>query len=61
MPKQRDRGGEDRVHCVAARGERLGGGDNVLREQRLARPGVGVTPGKGNHCTVGLDTTRSYS
>ena len=55
--RQCDRGGEDRVHRVAAggehlqprlRGERLGGGDDVLREQRLARPGVGVIPGKGS-------------
>ena len=61
--RQRDRGGEDRVHRVAAggehlqprlRGERLGGGDHVLREQRLARPGVGVTPGKGSHCAVDI-------
>ena len=59
--RQRDRGSEDRVHRVAAggehlqprlRGERLGGGDDVLREQRLARPGVGVAPGKRSHCTV---------
>src|SRR5262249_10524164 len=59
--RQRDRGGEDRVHRGAAggehlqprlRGERLGGGDDVLREQRLARPSVRVPPRKGSHRTV---------
>ncbi len=55
--RQRDRGGEDRVHRAASRGEhlyarlrgeRLRSADDVFREQRLARPVVGELPGKGN-------------
>jgi hypothetical protein len=43
------------------RGEWLGGGDDVLREQRLARPGVRVFPGKGSHSTVSkLSTTLTH-
>src|SRR5262249_31817912 len=58
---RRERGGENRAPRVAAggehlqprlRGERLGSGDDVLREQRLARPSVRVPPRKGSHRTV---------
>ncbi len=51
--RQRDRGGEGRVHRAAAlgehpqarlRGERLRGAHDVCRQDRLSRPGVGEVP-----------------
>ena len=56
--RQRDGGGEDGVHGVPAlehhahpglRRERLGGGDDVGREDRLTRPAVGEIPVVGCH------------